>query len=83
LVHGTLGDVLKSNGAVFLTIGVAMGAIGIALCGVAGRNKEKDIAADVNNKTEFSLAKRITTLFFGWYLIGIIWVLVGSRSADR
>jgi len=34
-----------------------MGAIGIALCGVAGRNKEKDIAADVNNKTEFSLAK--------------------------
>src|SRR6185436_4867230 len=28
LVHGTLGDVLKSNGASFLITGVVMGAIG-------------------------------------------------------
>jgi L-rhamnose-H+ transport protein len=73
LVHGTLGDVLKSNGAVFLIIGVAMGAIGIALCGVAGRNKEKDIAADVNNKTEFSLAKGLPLCF----LAGILSALYG------
>jgi len=73
LIHGTLGDVLKSNGAVFLTIGVAMGAIGIALCGVAGRNKEKDIAADVNNKTEFSLAKGLPLCF----LAGILSALYG------
>ena len=57
LVHGTLADVLKSNGATLLILGVVMGAIGIALCGLAGRNKEKDIAASENNKTEFSLAK--------------------------
>jgi L-rhamnose-H+ transport protein len=73
LVHGTLGDVLKSNGAVFLIIGVAMGAIGIALCGLAGRNKEKDIAADVNNKTEFSLAKGLPLCF----LAGILSALYG------
>src|SRR6186997_420942 len=73
LVHGTLGDVLKSNGAVFLIMGVAMGAIGIALCGVAGRNKEKDIAADVNNKTEFSLAKGLPLCF----LAGILSALYG------
>src|SRR6187200_717819 len=73
LVHGTLGDVLKSNGAVFLIIGVTMGAIGIALCGVAGRNKEKDIAADVNNKTEFSLAKGLPLCF----LAGILSALYG------
>ncbi len=73
LVHGTLGDVLKSNGAVFLIMGVAMGAIGIALCGVAGRNKEKDIAADVNNKTGFSLAKGLPLCF----LAGILSALYG------
>jgi L-rhamnose-H+ transport protein len=73
LVHGTLGDVLKSNGAVFLIMGVAMGAIGIALCGLAGRNKEKDIAADVNNKTEFSLAKGLPLCF----LAGILSALYG------
>ncbi len=43
LVHDTLGDVLKSNGASFLIIGIVLGAVGIALCGFAGRNKEKDI----------------------------------------
>jgi len=73
LVHGKLGDVLKSNGAVFLIMGVAMGAIGIALCGLAGRNKEKDIAADANNKTGFSLAKGLPLCF----LAGILSALYG------
>ena len=73
LVHGTLGDVLKTDGALFLIAGVAMGAIGIALCGVAGRNKEKDIAGDTNNKTEFSLAKGLPLCF----LAGILSALYG------
>ena len=49
LVHGTLGDVLKSNGAGFIISGVAMGAVGIALCGAAGRNKEIDIESQRQN----------------------------------
>ena len=57
LVHGTMGDILKSNGAVFLIIGIVLGAAGIALCGFAGRNKEKDIEKDQQNKAIFSLAK--------------------------
>ena len=73
LVHGTLGDVLKSNGAVFLIMGVAMGAIGIALCGIAGRNKEKDITADANNKNGFSLSKGLPLCF----LAGILSALYG------
>lgn len=73
LVHGTLGEVLKSNGASFLIMGVFLGAIGIALCGVAGRNKEKDIAANANNKTEFSLAKGLPLCF----LAGILSALYG------
>ena len=73
LVRGTLGDVLKSDGAVFLIAGVAMGAIGIALCGVAGRNKEKDIAANSNDKTGFSLAKGLPLCF----LAGVLSALYG------
>jgi L-rhamnose-H+ transport protein len=73
LVHGTLGIVLKSNGATFLIMGVVMGAIGIALCGVAGRNKERDIAANEKNKTDFSLAKGLPLCF----LAGILSALYG------
>src|SRR6185436_11530888 len=73
LVHGTLGDVLKSNGASFLITGVVMGAIGIALCGVAGRNKEKDITRNENNRTEFSLAKGLPLCL----LAGILSALYG------
>jgi L-rhamnose-H+ transport protein len=73
LVHGTLGGVLKSNGAFFLIMGVVMGAIGISLCGIAGRNKEKDIAANENNKTEFSLAKGLPLCL----LAGILSALYG------
>ena len=73
LVNGTLDDVLRSYGASFLIMGVAMGALGIALCGVAGRNKEKDIAKNENNKTGFSLAKGLPLCL----LAGILSALYG------
>jgi L-rhamnose-H+ transport protein len=53
LVRGTLGDVLNATGAPYLLSGVALGAVGIALCGLAGRFKEKDSAGPA----DFSLAK--------------------------
>src|SRR6187401_3343502 len=73
LVRGTLDDVMRSNGATFLIMGVVMGAIGIALCGVAGRNKEKDIANNKKNKTEFSLTKGLPLCL----LAGILSALYG------
>lgn len=73
LVHGTLGDVLKSTGANFLVSGVAMGAMGIALCGVAGRNKEKDIEANKNSASTFSLAKGLPLCL----LAGVLSALYG------
>lgn len=73
LVHGTLGDVLKSNGATYLIIGIVLGAIGIALCGLAGRNKEKDIEKDQNNTSTFSLAKGLPLCI----LAGILSALYG------
>lgn len=73
LVHGTLGEVLNSNGASFLMSGVTLGAVGIALCGLAGRNKEKDIEKDADNKTAFSLAKGLPLCF----LAGVLSALYG------
>ncbi len=73
LVHGTLGDVLKSNGSAYLISGVAMGALGIAMCGLAGRNKEKDLEKIQNNKTQFSLAKGLPLCL----LAGVLSALYG------
>ncbi|HKZ68341.1 MAG TPA: L-rhamnose/proton symporter RhaT [Chitinophagaceae bacterium] len=73
LVHGTLSEVWKSNGAGYLFGGVIMGAVGIALCGIAGRNKEKDLDKTQNNKSEFSLAKGLPLCF----LAGVLSALYG------
>src|SRR5678816_2330848 len=72
-VHGTLTEVLKTNGAGYLLSGVAMGAAGIALCGIAGRNKEKDIEKNHGNKMGFSLAKGLPLCF----LAGVLSALYG------
>ncbi|MEO7309984.1 MAG: L-rhamnose/proton symporter RhaT [Chitinophagaceae bacterium] len=57
IVHGTLGNMLSSNGATLIVSGIAMGAAGIGLCGLAGRHKEKDLEKQQQKKTEFNLAK--------------------------
>src|SRR5687767_11727075 len=57
LVHGTLGEVLKGNGSSYLLSGITLGAFGIALCGLAGRNKEKDLEKRDRTQANFSLAK--------------------------
>ncbi|MBL7741834.1 MAG: rhamnose:proton symporter [Chitinophagaceae bacterium] len=73
LVHGTLGDVLKSSGAAYLISGVSMGAAGIALCGIAGRYKERDIESRQNSTSGFSLAKGLPLCL----LAGILSALYG------
>lgn len=73
LVNGTLGDVVKSAGGGFLSAGVVMGAVGIALCGIAGRNKEKDLEKNKDTKTVFSLAKGLPLCL----LAGVLSALYG------
>jgi len=57
LLHDTLGVLLKNSGAAFIITGIALGAVGIALCGLAGRHKEKDMEQEHTSKAGFSLAK--------------------------
>ena len=57
LIKGTLAETLSGYGANFVIIGIVLGAIGIALCGVAGRKKEKDLEKAHNTQTGFPLSK--------------------------
>ncbi|MEN6535303.1 MAG: L-rhamnose/proton symporter RhaT [Bryobacteraceae bacterium] len=59
LAHGQLGSVLSNAGSEWLIAGIATGALGIALCGVAGRWKEIDLARG-GTTGEFSLRKGFT-----------------------
>lgn len=55
LVRGQFGTILHRAGSEWVLAGVAAGAAGIAICGVAGRLKERNLEA-LNGKTgEFSL----------------------------
>lgn len=57
LVHGELAAILNKTGSGWVMSGVAMGALGIAVCGLAGRFKEKDLERNKNSSFSFSLAK--------------------------
>lgn len=56
LVKGELVGILGKTGAGWVLAGVAVGTVGIALCGLAGRLKEVDVQSQ-EAKTEFALAK--------------------------
>jgi L-rhamnose-H+ transport protein len=57
LVRGQYGDILAKTGSAWVFSGVAAGAIGIALCGVAGRFKEGDLRAQAGTAGGFLLMK--------------------------
>ncbi len=57
LINGKYDAILRSVGSPFLIAGVIMGATGIAICGIAGRSKEKDLEKGHESKHGFSLAK--------------------------
>jgi L-rhamnose-H+ transport protein len=57
LVRGQLTDILTKPGAEWVMAGVAVGALGIGLCGAAGRLKERDLRSQAAGPGEFLLAK--------------------------
>lgn len=57
LVRGQFGDIAAKVGSGWVFGGVAAGALGIAICGVAGRFKERDLKASSGGAGEFSLSK--------------------------
>jgi len=57
LVRGQLASILVRPGSGWVLGGVAAGAVGIAICGAAGRMKERDLDAAAGTRGEFSLFK--------------------------
>ncbi|HMP92162.1 MAG TPA: L-rhamnose/proton symporter RhaT, partial [Phnomibacter sp.] len=55
LVSGNLGNLWQQNGSVLLLSGVLLGAIGIAICGWAGRSKEIDLQNKNTSNHHYSL----------------------------
>jgi len=78
LVKGNLGEILSGNGSSYLVSGVVMGAIGIAVCGAAGRSKEKDLAAKASGNTPFNLSKGLPLCL----LAGVLSALYGFSLAQ-
>lgn len=56
LVHGELTAILSKTGSGWVMSGVAIGALGIAVCGLAGRLKEKDLENNKSSSSFFSFA---------------------------
>ena len=57
LVRGELGSIVQRPGASWVLLGVAAGAAGIAVCGVAGRLKERSLERKGGKRGEFLLSK--------------------------
>jgi L-rhamnose-H+ transport protein len=55
LIRGQIGEILAKAGAGWVFTGVAAGALGIALCGIAGRFKEREMESNAGQ--QFSLGK--------------------------
>ncbi|WBL24683.1 L-rhamnose/proton symporter RhaT [Zunongwangia sp. HGR-M22] len=74
LVKGELGEVLSQSGSFWIILGMLLGVIGIALCGVAGRFKEIDISGYSGSiDTTFSVKKGLPLCI----LAGILSALYG------
>jgi L-rhamnose-H+ transport protein len=57
IVEGRLGSILARPGGGWVIMGVAVGTLGIALCGAAGRFKEADLRDENSGPGEFSWIK--------------------------
>jgi L-rhamnose-H+ transport protein len=57
LVRGQFGAILGKPGAEWVIGGVVAGAAGIAVCGLAGHMKERDLDAAPGQRGEFSMLK--------------------------
>ena len=57
LVRGQVGLILHRPGSSWVVAGLAAGTLGIAICGVAGRLKERDLDRSAGRRGEFSLSK--------------------------
>ena len=70
LISGKLGEIVAKPGGSTVLAGVAIGALGIGLCGLAGRCKEMDLKAGAA-AGEFQLARGLVLCFIAGILSAV------------
>lgn len=73
LVHGELTALFNRTGSGWIISGVTLGAIGIALCGLAGKLKENDLTRVEKPANSFSMTKGLPLCL----LAGVLSALYG------
>ncbi|HKE22287.1 MAG TPA: L-rhamnose/proton symporter RhaT [Bryobacteraceae bacterium] len=71
LVRGEMGNILQRQGAGWVLAGVAAGAAGIAVCGLAGHFKERSLQASYGERGEFRLSKGLVLSLVAGVLSGV------------
>ena len=80
IVQGTLGVILDKQGSEWVMGGIAVGILGIVICGMAGHSKEKDLVADGGNSS-FSLAKGLPLCLIAGVLSALYGIAVNDAGA--
>jgi len=80
LVQGKLREVADKPGFEWVLGGIAVGAVGIALCGLAGRRKELDLQA-ARAREGFSLARGLPLCLVAGVLSAVYGIAVNDTGA--
>lgn len=83
-IFGGLNEYFTRPGGDIVLIGMAISVIGVALCGLAGFKKEKDLAEQKNTQVKFNMLTGLILAIIGGVLSGVFNVSLewGQPIAD-
>ncbi len=80
LLKGQLGQLFARTGGDWITTGLVVGVIGIALCGISGRMKELDLAGKHKDKGEYSILKGVPLCILAGVLSAVYGIAVNDTA---
>jgi L-rhamnose-H+ transport protein len=84
IIHDQLRELLNQTGSGWITFGLVLGILGIGVCGLAGRFKEKDLESNKMQASPFFLAKGLSLCFLAGLLSAVYGIALdqGQPIAD-
>jgi len=84
LIHDQLRELLSHTGSGLVMFGLVLGVLGITICGLAGRFKEKDLENNKKRASTFFLAKGLSLCFLAGILSAVFGIALdqGQPIAD-
>jgi len=80
ILKGTLMKTLDKPGAGWVLAGIAVGTVGMALCGLAGRLKELDLKQKLGTDAHFSLAKGLPLCLLAGVLSAVYGIAINDAG---